>query len=51
MDFFILGLVTAFVGSFLTTTANHLATRLFGEKKKTTHASHNVTVVVLIFIH
>ena len=48
MEFFFLGLSTAFFGSFVTASANTLAARLFGGKKKATQSSANVVVVFFI---
>lgn len=48
MELFLLGLSTAFFGTFLTTSASLLATRLFKDKKKTTQSSPNVVVVLII---
>jgi len=48
MEIFLYALITAFIGTFVTTSAKLIATHLFGDKKKTTQASPNVVVVLII---
>jgi len=48
MELFVLGLIPAFLATFVTTSASTLAKRLFGETQKPLPtASTNVTVVVV----
>jgi len=50
MEIFLLGLITAFFGTFVTTSAKLIATRFFEENKKTTHSSDNVIMVVFVIL-